>query len=693
MPEPQNDNESAKVALLKERIQGHDRLESALQAQRFLGATVAHEGQTWKPGHTKASASKRPQKDKDPTLRIPLNLIFDKVQHQYGRLLITDFGGNFVTLEDERVGTESPEYAEKLDLIQDLFWRWLPQSRIREWADELNFRRVTFGWEVGRWRLPWTPALVKRYGGLILDRSLGARLVTDPTVVSQDPNDHRYLISIEAMPLAEVNATYERGVKAKERYPIQSGPKLGNLIASDNWLSKYVGRKVHGAYGSKTPGLVVCTMWDQWWEQMDVFLLNLEHVDPKTRRRTSREWLHVWPVGDSSNDWLYGCPWLKLDCYRNVRKWAGDSLVMKVAPMQAIANLMMRAKVRRTLFHSLVRVLVLTNALAEGGEDQLRSNRAFEIVGVKRGFPTEKIAQVLQFPRIDPGEDQLLSLAFDEATRLSGASEPLVGKASDRETATGYVTRVQQALVPYQPTAAQDQGRFTEWLRNASEASARFHGVSSPRKQCIVIFGKNHAELLSGKGTTNRIRKVLDSGKVKFKMHDEAFRPVAVDELKQQMVVALEAGRFGPLTDKENWRRFAIQWFLRTGEEYDKGESDRFHEANIVVGMAMRGKPVEIAYGDPVIWIVYLAKTYLGVSRGRKYTPEQRDSLRRLIAAARNVQDLEAQEEASIAMRRQMAAPGGGPGGPGGPSAPGPAAASSLAPAGVSSEAPVAAAG
>jgi len=679
---PQNDNESEKVALLKERISGHDLLESALQAQRFLGATVAHEGQTWKKGNTKSAGPKRPHREKDDVLRIPLNLIFDKVQHQYGRLMVTDFGGNFVTLEDERVGTESPEYAEKLDLVQDLYWRWLPQSRIRGWADEMNFRRVTFGWEHGRWRLPWTRELTDRYGALILDRSLGSRLVTDPTVVSQDPNDHRYLISIEAMPLAEVNALYERGLKAKGRYPIKTGARLGNLIATDNWLSKYMGQKVHGAFGSKTPGLVVCSMWDEWWEKMDVFLLNLEHAD-KDGRRTAREWLHVWPVPGVSNDWVYGCPWLKLDAYRNVRKWTGDSLVMKVAPMQAIANLMMRSKVRRTLFHSLVRVLVLTNALEEGGADKLRSNRQFEIVGVKRGFPTEKIAQVLQFPRIDPAEDQLLSMAFEEATRLSGANEPLVGKGADRETATGYVSRVQQALVPYQPTAAQDQGRFTEWLRNASEASARFHGLSSPRERCIVIFGKNHAELLSGKGTTARVRKVLDSGKIKFKMHDEAFRPVAVDELKEQLLIALKAGRFGDLTQAENWRRFAIQWYLRTGEEYDKGESDKFHEANIIVGKTMRGEPVEVAYGDPVIWIVYLAKTYLGVSRGRKYTPKQRDSLRRLIAAARNVQDLEAQEEASIAMRRQMALSGGGSGGPAG------AASSAAESAGPSSLAPV----
>jgi len=265
--EPQNDNKNAKVQLLKERIEAHDALEAALQAQRFLGATVAHEGQTWKKGNTKSDAGKRPQRDKDDVLRIPLNLIFDKVQHQYGRLMVTDFGGNFVTLEDERVGTESPEYAEKLDLVQDLYWRWLPQSRIREWADEMNFRRVTFGWEVGRWRLPWTRALVERYGALILDRSQGARLVTDPTVVSQDPNDHRYLISVEAMPVAEANALYERGLKSKGRFPIENGAKLGNLIASDNCLSKYMGRKVHGAYASKTPGLVVCTMWDEWWRR------------------------------------------------------------------------------------------------------------------------------------------------------------------------------------------------------------------------------------------------------------------------------------------------------------------------------------------------------------------------------------------------------------------------------------------
>ena len=670
MAEPKNDNDTEKVALLKERIQAHTPLQVILTAQQFLGATIAPGGQTWKKGTTKSGAQKRPQRDKPDVLRIPLDIISDKIDQLYGRLSVNDFQGNFVTLEDERVGTESAEYAQKLDLLQDLLWRWLPRSRIQELADDLNFRRVVFGWETARWRLPWTPKLVKKYGALILDRRLGTRLVTDPHVTNQDPNDHRYMISIEAMPIAEINALYKDGLTAKNRYPIETGRKMGDLVASDQHLTKFIGRKVYGAYSSKTPGLIVCSMWDNWWETLDIFVLNLEHTDLKTRIRKKRDWLKVWPVGDQTNDWPYGCPWLKLDCYRNVRKWVGDSLNMKLAGPQAMTNLMLRSKMRKALYQALVRVLVMTNALEQGGADKIKSNRQFEVIGIKHGgFPTDKIAQVLQFPRIDPAESELLALAVTAAERTSGSAEALMGKPSPREPVSGYVSRVEQALVPLLPTAASDQRRTTEWEKNGMEAAARFHGTSSPRKQCIVIFGPNHKALLSGSGSVARVRAVLDSGDVKFLMHDEAFRPAPVAELKEQMLIALEAGRFGDMSQPENWRHFAIQWFLRTGEEYEKGESDMFQEANRVVGMALRGERVEVAYGDPVVWIIYLAKRYLGVSRGRRYTPKQRLSLRRLKAAARDVQDVEVAEEAAITMRRQAAVAGRMAGGPGGSAA------------------------
>lgn len=670
MAEPTNDNDTEKVRLLRQRIEAHTELQVKLEGQRYLGASVGPFGNTWKENSTKSRGIKRPQRDKDDMLRTPLDIVSDKVMHIYGRFSVTDFAGNFVTLADERVGTESPEYAEKLDLLQDLYWRWLPQSRIREWADNLNFRRVVFGWEMGRWRLPWTQAQVEKYGALMLDPNVGARIVTHSTVTSQDPNDHRYLISIEAMPLDEINDLWEPGLKAKGRFPLKGGRKMGQLVTCDQYLSQYIGRKVYGATTSETPGATVCTMWDDYFETMDVFLFVPTYRDPKSGQETKKAWLHVWPVEGQSNDWPYGCPWLKLDLYPSVRKWVGDSLVMKVAPMEAVANLMMRAKLRRTLFSSLVRILVLSNALETGGADKLRSNKQFEIIGVKRGFPTEKIAQVLQFPRLDPGEESLLHYAFEGAQRLTASGEALAGEPSPRETATGFMSRVQQALVPLQPIAGQDQGRFTEWAKNGAEASARFHGLTSPRKRCMVIFGPDHKYLMSGSGSVGRVRKVLDSGPVKFAMHDEAFRPVPVEEIKEQLSLALKAGRFGQdLSDPRSWRRFAIHWYLRTGEEYEKGEADRFHEANLVVAKALRGEAVEIGYGDPVVWIKYLAKAYLGVSRGRKYTPEQRTSLRKVIAAAEDAYDAEVSVDSATAMRRQAASAGPNAGGPGGSTA------------------------
>lgn len=658
-----NDNQSAAVELLRQRISAHDSLQVRLETQKYLGATIAPGGQTWRSTGSASGASKRPGKDKDDLLSVPLDLVSDKVQQMYGRLGVRFYRGTFRTLEDERVGTESPEYAEKLDLLQDLHWRWIPRSNVGEWLDEMNFRRVVFGWDNGRWRLPTTAKLIDRHGALILDPALGPRLVVDPNRPNQDPSEHEYIISIEVMSLDEANAIYEPALKAKGRYPLEGGTRIGELIASDMALDRFIGRKVYGATDSNTPGVIIATSLDHYCETRDVFLWN-PPFENKNRQKVESEWFHVWPNSGASNDWPYGCPWLKLDAYRNVRKWCGDSVVQKLAGQQAIANLMMRIDMQTAWGQAYVRILALSGALEEGGADKLRSNKQFEIVGLKRGYDAKNAVQVLQMPRYDAATDRMLRLAISATERTSGTSDALIGTPSPREPAAGYMERVRQALVPMEPTVESDRRRVEGWMKNGTEAAARFHGLTTPRKYCVMLFGEGHKDLLSGSGSVERVRKRLDSGPVKFVMPDESFTAQALPEIKQELMLALKAGRFN-LGTKEGAREWAITWFARTGQEWEKGENDAYQEANRVIGQALRGEPVEVAYGDPVSWIVYLAKQYLGVSRSRHYSAAQRLALRRVISAAKDVMELEAAENAVIAQGLGEG-PGASPGGPSG---------------------------
>lgn len=680
MAEPTNDNTHDKVLLLQERIAAHDPLQAVIEAQALIGATMAR-GQSWKSTGRTTASNTQPQKSNDPILSTPIDLIGDKVQHAYGRLTVRDYSTSFRTLEDQRVGLESPEYAQKLELLQDFHWRWLPRSHMAEVGDDLNFRRIVCGWASTRWWLPHDPKVAKKYGGLVIDRDLSTRLVVDPRNTAQDLHAHEYLVEVYAMSVAEANRQFGKELKARGVWPLKSGTPLGTLTASDNYVDRGLQSKTPGAYLSTTPGVVVFRMFDSCYETLDIILLNpaYKEKDGKTRQATEHEaaWYHLWPAAGQSNDWLYGCPRIKLDYYKNLLRWTGDSLVVVLAPQQNVANLVYRLDLRTAFAQTLVKLLVLKGGIVKGQESRLRSNRQFEVIEVEqyKSPRASDAVHVVQMPRYDPATDRLMRLAMAATERSSASGGALAGEPSQREPAAGYIERVRQALVPYEPTATSDQTRFELWMKNAMDAAGRFHGETSPRKTCIFLFGENHRELFSGSGSVARARKVMASGDVKARMRDDAFQPQPLHEIKDELWLALRAGRFD-MASEEGQREWAIRWFERTGQEWDKGESDRFNEASRMVGMVLRGEDPRVGYGDPYHWIMRLARHYLSLSRGRHYTDAQRAALRRLIGQAKDSMDIEAAEDAATEMRRAIAS-GRGPGGSAeaGSAAPGTAAA------------------
>lgn len=643
-----NDNETELVQRTQRRIRAHDPLQAKIEWQNILGAAMAT-GQTWRSSGWQTASNTRPQRSNDPLLSTPLDLIGDKVQHLYGRLTVREFAATVRTLERERIGLESPELVEKIDLLQDFNNRWLPSSQMAALGDDLTFRRIICGWASARAWLPSDPELARRYGGLVLDRDLNTRLVVDPQNTNQDLQSHEFLIEVYAMSEAEVNRQFETALKAKDRWPLKSETPMGTLVASDQWIDKSLKQRATGSAGSTTKGFVVFRIFDEWHTKLDVCILKPEYRDDKGQPQEP-EWFHVWPLPGQSNDWPYGCMRVKLDCYKVVNRWTSDGLVLRLAPQQTVANLVYRMDLRNAYTQGLARIIVTKGALEPGGAERLRSNKPFEVVGVNRGYPANAAVNVLTMPRYDPATARLLQISMEATGRTAGTGGPLAGEPSSREPAAGYIERVHQALVPYEPVVTQDQSRLELWMRETNQAAARFHGRTSPAKLCIFLFGEHHTHLVSGAGRTARVKRVLDSGGVYFHMNDDAFRPQPVEEVKQELWMAVKAGRFD-FTNPKQKTEFSQSWFLRTGQEWTPGDRRFYNEAQHIVSLALHGEEPPVGPGDPLAWILHAVKFYSGVSRSRRYTPDQRAALQRLKGRVTDAMDLEAAEQAAIGMR------------------------------------------
>jgi hypothetical protein len=660
MVAPNNDGNHPLVNLCRERLEASLGLQAVLELQEIAGATMAR-GRYWRSAGRDTDSNKEPQKNNDPVLSTVIDVVGPLVRNLDGRLRVDDWGAFFTTVEGEIVSLESPELNDKLRMEQSWYWRWMPRARLAEWYAALSFRRIVCGYALARWRFATDREDLGETLGVRLDPCANSRITTDPANPVQDLWEHEYLIDSRAISVGQAERYF--GPYLKERgITLKSGTPLRDLIAGDQYVRFSLYDQMDGAFASATKGVIVHEMFDEFWKRLTLIIQNPAYKDTDGAYHPT-EWLVVWPRASGASRtrgglWRYGCPYLKLDCYRNPVRAFGDSFPLSIAGPQNLVILISRMHVRNVFFTSLLRWVVQQDALvSQADEDALTSNEMGAIVRVKRNFPVNAAIQPLQANRYDAAADRLLGLAMDAMFRSSAVTPILQGEVTNREPNSLYQTRLQQALVPLESISALDQRRSQVFVSNMADSVLKYHSLTSPRRDLVTILGPRFAGCIVRKD----MGRIIAAGPLAVHLKESAFRPQSAEEKEQKLFALLNSGRISP-TDP--W--FLQERYLQTGWEAEAGQSDVYHNALDIVGRLLSGEHVIIRSYYPHAWIKRLCKLYLATAVIRDYTPEQIEALELCVAVCEAEEFRTAQMEAA---KQGMLA--GGPGaGSGGASLP-----------------------
>jgi len=629
-----NDNDDERLKLLQERIRSAIGLHAVLEVQTQGGAKLS-QGKVWK-SQEEENPVHPDRHDQDPMLSCTIDVIGPLIRHLDGRLRVDDFSAFFTTAEDELIGLEDPSLSEKIRLCRSWYWRWKARSNPVEWFADLSYRRIVCGFAYARWRFADGIEGAERYNGMRLDPCIYSRLTTDPANPIQDLWEHTWTIDTYALPLSDAMAAfspyltkYPRGLET-----FKSGKRLGDLAGGEMFLADSLFGLRPGASMSTTPAVLCHEMFDERWTKL-VFVLQLPPwYDAQTHAHHDSEYFILY-----DGPWDYGCPYLKLDAYKNIGKAYGDSFALALAGPQNIISMGIRWKIRTAFFSTWQKILMSAGVLeSEADEDALTSNEPLALVKLNRKVEPGKVIQPMTFGRIDPAIDDLIGLSFDAAFRTSSVTPVLQGEAKDRETGMGYIKRLQQALVPMESMGHLDQQRVQRFAANAAEANMLRASRVSKRKALVAMYGARYSRLL----LHGNLDRIAAAGPVVCHMKDGAFRSQTREEKEDKLFALLTSGRVDPMDP--GWLQ---ERFLQTGWEAMAGQADQYFSALEKVRSALSGERPTVGSYDPHDWIIRIGRHYLATAILSDYTADQIEGLEMLLLSCEREKFRSAQMDAA----------------------------------------------
>jgi hypothetical protein len=620
------DNEHPKVKLLRQRLAGQLGIQSIYQLQRIAGAALAR-GQFWRSNGSDTPTNTEPQIDNDPILSSTIDTVGPLVRQLDGRLRVDIWNGYFTTPEGQIIAIDDPILNEHLRLSQSLYTRWVPRSGIREWYADLSFRRVIAGSAIARWRFPKLRLGASQEEKRSYLRTCGLRLDWSPhSAVSLDPmfpipeiNRHTWAIDSQALSVEQAAEQYGSLLEEKGA-SVTSGTPLRDLIRADNFVNSSISAGFTGVSESETRGVLVHEMFDQNYRWLTIILENPEWTDRSSRKHPIE--LHVLYDGP----WEYGCPFLKLDCYKNPDRAIGDSFPLSLAGAQNIVTVLTRMHLRGVWVQAMMKWLVAAETLIdESDEEALTSDEFGAVVHFRRNAgPASSLVAPLQVNRYDAAADHLIGMAQNAMERSSAVTPILQGESSNREPNASYQTRLQQALVPLESLSQLDKRRSEEWAANAAEANGRNAGLYVSRKTFVSWAGKRFAGMALDR---KRMKRIVDAGPVALHLRDDAFAPKPREVKHQELMQLAVAGHIDP---RDPW--FQEEVFLQTGWEAESGQADAFHAAMTVVGRVLDGENLHPGPSYPLAWIIRIASGHVNTGLLSGYSKRQIADLQLLIS-------------------------------------------------------------
>jgi hypothetical protein len=618
------ENVHPKVKLLRLRLASQLGVQSIYQLQRIAGAALAR-GQFWRSNGSDTTTNDEPQINNDPILSSTIDTVGPLVRQLDGRLRVDNMAGYFTTAEGNIIAIDDPILNEHLRLNQSLYNRWVPRSGIREWYADLSFRRVIAGSAIARWRFPklrlGATAEEKRAylrtNGLRLDWSPHSAVSLDPMFPVPEIDRHTWAIDTQALSVEQASEQYGQLLEEKGA-SVTSGTLLRDLIRADNFVNSSISAGYTGVSESETRGVLVHEMFDENYRRLTIILENPEWIDRDRRKHPTEFWV----LYDGA--WEYGCPFLKLDCYKNPDRALGDSFPLSLSGAQNIVTVLTRMHLRGVWVQAMMKWLVASESLEEADEEALTSDEFGAVVHFRRNAgAASALVAPLQVNRYDAAADHLIGMATNAMERSSAVTPILQGEAANREPNQSYQTRLQQALVPLESLSQLDKRRSEEWAANATEANGRNAGLYVPRKVFVRWAGPRFAGMALDR---NRMRKVVDAGPVALHLRDDAFAPKPREVKHQELMALAVAGHIDP---RDPW--YQEEQFLQTGWEAESGQADAFHAAMTVVGRVLDGEELQPGPSYPLAWIIRIAKQHVNTGLLSGYSKRQIRDLQLLI--------------------------------------------------------------
>lgn len=623
-----NDNEHPKVALLKQRLRAGEQMHLLYDVIHVLAAKY-QAGRQWKAdtGATHLGPIV-PQQFTGTNPKVTANIIAPQVRHLDGRLKVDDFRGHFIP-NDGR-----PETHLTTRQLQSWYNKWVGHSRIGPWYHDLSFARVVLGTQVGSWYFDDSAP-----GGIRLARMFPARLTLDPAETTAELDGHEYVVDSEAMSTAAAERSLGHYM-AKKGISIKSQTPLTDLRTSEVYLGRDLYNLQPGSLQSETTGVVVHRMYDHWFGHLTVIVQN---PSPE-RAKDDDSWDHDWHV-IYDDDWLYGCPFLKLDLFKSIATALGTGLVVELVPMQDLINLAMRAELRGFIARASFKYFAVKDSIIN--PDVLRSNQEGAVVWVK---PTARDRdfwpQQVQMNKLDTSSMALIQQALSFGELGSGVTPTMRGEGIKRGQAfAAYELLRQQSSVPLQTIARQDKERTDTFSNGVARAGVERMARTRP-KAFVDFVGIGLANRTLAKIASKRVLE----GPSRCSLRDNAFLPQTTEEKETRLFALAEAGRFP-------FMEFVQELFQQTGRPVLEGQIEAYQQASEIARRKVLGIEVKIRLYDNHTVIQRVVRQLLNQRLTAEYDD---DVLQRLEDTIIESKDMEFTQARMDAARQQLSSPSTG---------------------------------
>ncbi len=566
-------------------------------------------GQHWRNSRPAASAGiVLPPKN---AIDIVDNMIAPTIRHLSARLKLYDLRASF-----EPTRQDDAEVWLTAKQMKAWYNRWLPDSRLPQCLGRQNNLRNIIGSAFSTYYFDDDAP-----GGVRIEMVGPNRLTLDPSVTSQELDDHEFVIDSEALSVEAAQRMLSAYVSANNEI-FKTDATVAMLRQSESWFGKSLFQLQPGATSSETPGIVVHRMFDKRFKEVAFIVQNVmptrKKEDPQARFEP--DWKMVY-----DGAWQYGNPYLHRSCLDNPVMSYGTSFVAEMIAPQNIANLVKKHELRTFFSRSTLKYFAEQESLVN--PEQLDSPQENAVIYVKRGAGNfnERVPQLMQLPKSDPSPEFLAQRAEEALMRVASMSNNMLGEAADRQPFRSVELMIQQGSAPLRDISETDRHRDNQFINGLVRAGVDRMARLRPKK-FVSYVGPG----LSSPSLARVASRTILNGETIASIRPASYNPETPEAVQVRLWAAVVAGHL-------SYEQFNEEMFELTGRELEAGQEIAYQQAFEIARMALKGEDVVIRPLDNHEIIMRVLKKLAEARVTEEYTDAQCEALERLFLECRRV--------------------------------------------------------